>query len=282
MSTEIKEKTNPENLNIHQKILKIAEAAGVLQRTKSGYNYKYVPEEEIQAKVTGAMQEYGVMLYNEIVPGTKDIREYSYEKVKYVLIKKETKETKAEYEKQVIPVNEIIVSADTIYTWVNADNPSEQIKVPWVVIGQMEDASQAFGAANTYCNRYFLMKSLQLATTEADPDLYRSKQQESADYEKTKVLAAMIKEVVDAGTKLITLNVTKDKMYSVVSKHNDGEKDPSTIKSVEVCEAILKEFKELQTKIEKENAEKSKAKPASNKEKTATNNEEKIESKEKK
>ena len=36
-----------EKLNIHQKILKIADAAGVLQKTKSGYNYKYVPEEEI-------------------------------------------------------------------------------------------------------------------------------------------------------------------------------------------------------------------------------------------
>ena len=40
-----------EKLNIHQKILKIADAAGVLQKTKAGFNYRYVPEEEIQAKV---------------------------------------------------------------------------------------------------------------------------------------------------------------------------------------------------------------------------------------
>ena len=27
-------------MNIHQKLLKIADAAGILQKTKSGYNYK--------------------------------------------------------------------------------------------------------------------------------------------------------------------------------------------------------------------------------------------------
>ena len=59
-----------EKLNIHQKILKIADAAGVLQKTKAGFNYRYVPEEEIQAKVTACMQKYGVMLYPSIVPTT--------------------------------------------------------------------------------------------------------------------------------------------------------------------------------------------------------------------
>ena len=40
---------NNEALNIHQKILKIADAAGVLQRSKDAYGYKYVPEEEMPA-----------------------------------------------------------------------------------------------------------------------------------------------------------------------------------------------------------------------------------------
>ena len=61
---------NNETLNIHQKILKIADAAGVLRRSKDAYGYKYVPEEEIQAKVTAVMQKLGVMLYQKIVPGT--------------------------------------------------------------------------------------------------------------------------------------------------------------------------------------------------------------------
>lgn len=162
-----------EKLNIHQKILKIADAAGVLQKTKSGYNYKYVPEEEIQAKVTACMQKYGVMLYHSIVQGTLRVQPYTYEKYDAKLKANKT-------------VNEFVVTADSVYKWVNAETPGEYIEVPWALVGQMEDASQAFGAAETYCNRYFLMKSLQLATSEADPDEYRSKQKEAEGYDQEK------------------------------------------------------------------------------------------------
>ncbi len=263
MSVEKKE-TKIESLNIHKKLLKIAEAAGVLQRTKTGYNYKYVPEEEIQAKVTGAMQQYGVMLYNQILPGTLTITPRVYDRIT----------TDRKGVTKTTHVNEVIVSAETLYTWVNVDNPDEKIEVPWIIIGQMEDASQAFGAANTYCNRYFLMKSLQLATTEADPDEYRSKQQESADYEKNKIaqedqeaLQVAIKKVVDAGSKLISLKIPRDTMYDVVSKHNGGDKDPTNIADISICEAILKEFSELSADAKKKPAaQKAKAKTPAKKE----------------
>lgn len=116
-----------EKLNIHQKILKIADAAGVLQKTKSGYNYKYVPEEEIQAKVTACMQKYGVMLYHSIVQGTLRVQPYTYEKYDAKLKANKT-------------VNEFIVTADSVYKWVNAETPGEYIEVPWALVGQMEDA----------------------------------------------------------------------------------------------------------------------------------------------
>ena len=67
-------------MTLHQKILKIADMAGVLQKSKSGYSYKYVPEEDIQAKVTAGLQKYGIMLYNSIVPGTLKVSPITYEK----------------------------------------------------------------------------------------------------------------------------------------------------------------------------------------------------------
>lgn len=214
-------------MNIHQKLLKIADAAGILQKTKSGYNYKYVPEEEIQAKVTAGMQKYGVMLYHSIVPGTLQVMPYTYQKTKDKTI------------------NEFIVHADTIYTWVNVDKPEETVEVPWVLVGQMEDASQAFGAAETYCNRYFLMKSLQLATSEADPDNYRSKQKEAENYDDEKVLSAAVKEVVAMGSQLIKSGIAKDEVMGIVGKYNNGNQNPSSIKSIEVCTAVMKEFETL-------------------------------------
>lgn len=240
-----------EKLNIHQKILKIADAAGVLQKTKAGFNYKYVPEEEIQAKVTACMQKYGVMLYPSIVPGTLTVEPYTYQKPKAKKVKDEKgKDIIVDY---TIPVNEVIVKSEVIYTWVNTDNPEDKIECRWAYIGQMEDASQAFGAGATYGNRYYLMKALQLATTEADPDNYRSKQKEAENYDQEKEqkaaaekLAEAVKMVVAKGSELIKKGFTKDQIMAVVGKHNNDNSNPSSIKTVEICEAVMKEFNELE------------------------------------
>ncbi len=227
------------DLTLHQKILKIADMAGVLQKSKSGYSYKYVPEEDIQAKVTAGLQKYGIMLYNSIVPGTIKVLPFSYEKY----------DPKLKANK---PVNEVIVSADMTYTWVNAENPEERVETTWAFVGQMEDAAQAMGAGLTYANRYYLMKQLQLATTESDPDNYRSKQKEAENYEEeaaakeaAEQLAKKIKEVVDAGTALIKGGIDKAEMMGVVAAYNNGNGNPSAITTVEICEQILVAFEEM-------------------------------------
>ena len=69
-------------LNIHEKLLKIADVSGVLRKNKSGFNYKYTTEDEIQAKITAGMQKYGVMLYPSLVPGSLSIIPYHYDKPK--------------------------------------------------------------------------------------------------------------------------------------------------------------------------------------------------------
>lgn len=232
-----------ESLNLHQKILKIANMAGVLQKTKEGYSYKYVPEEDIQAKVTSGLQKYGVMLYNSIVPGTLKVTPYHYEKYDPKL-------------KGLKPVNEVIVSAEITYKWVDVDHPTQQLETTWAFVGQMEDAAQAMGAGLTYSNRYYLMKQLQLATTESDPDNYRSKQKEAEQFEETaaareaaEALKKSIKEVVEIGGKLIKAGMDKAAMMEIVAKHNNGNGNPSSIANVEICEAIKEEFESITNKL---------------------------------
>lgn len=227
-------------LNLHQKLLKIADAAGALQKTKNGFNYKYVPEEEIQAKVTAGMQKYKVMLYCSLVPGTLKYEKFTYPKYDKKLEKE-------------IPVTEYIVSADTLYTWVNTENPEDKMEVPWALIGQMEDVSMAFGTGTTYCNRYFLMKTLQLATSEDDPDNYRSKQKLAENYEEDKAakeaaeqsakeLKAKIKEVTAAGVDLIKVGASKEQIRKIVAEQNNGNGNPSSISSLDVCDKVIAAF----------------------------------------
>lgn len=231
-------------MNLHQKILKIADMAGVLQKTKEGYGYKYVPEEDIQAKVTAGLQKYGVMLYDSIIPGTFKVQPIHYEKWDPKI-------------KGMKPVNEVIVSAEVTYTWVDVDDPTQRVETTWALVGQMEDAAQAFGAGLTYGNRYYLMKQLQLATSETDPDNYRSKQKQAENYEQeaaekaaAEELAKHVKSVVDAGSQLIKTGMDKKDMMAIVARHNDGNGNPSGIQSVEIADAILTDFTELLKKKE--------------------------------
>ena len=155
-----------EQLNIYQKLAKIRKQVEVIQKNKRGYGYTYVSEEEILAKITVFMDKYHLSLVPGIVGGTTKVEPYPYKK---------TKTTKGGeiYEEN---VNEVLVSADMTWTWVNNDNPEEKVVVGWTLVGQQSDASQAFGSGLTYSDRYFLLKYFNVATTDDDPDAHRSKQ----------------------------------------------------------------------------------------------------------
>lgn len=59
-------------------------------------------------------------------------------------------------------------------------------------------------------------------------------------------LAKHISIVVKEGTNLIKNGVSKDAMMSIVAKHNNGNGNPSSITSIEVAEAVLADFANIQ------------------------------------
>lgn len=165
-----------EKLNIYQKLAKVRRVVEVVQKNKSGYGYKYVSDDELLAKITGTMDKYGLSLVPAIVSDSFNVTPYTY-----VKSKKGIDET----------VNEILVNADMVFRWVNNDDPDEFINIPWALVGQQADASQAFGSGLTYSYRYFLLKYFGVATPEDDPDNWRSKQK-AAESEEDKAIAAQI------------------------------------------------------------------------------------------
>ena len=71
-----------EEMTIYQKLAGIRKMVEVIRKNKSGYNYKYVSEDEILARVTAGMDKYHVLLYPGIVPATAIITPYNYTKIK--------------------------------------------------------------------------------------------------------------------------------------------------------------------------------------------------------
>ena len=158
-----------EEMNLYQKLAKIRKQVEVIRKNKKGCNYSYVSDDEILARVSVFLDKYGISLIPNVSMGTLKVEPYTYKKTKVSKQGEIYEET----------VNEVLVSADMTWTWVNNNKPEERINVDWVLVGQQADASQALGSALTYTNRYFLLKFFNIATPDNDPDNFRGKQREA-------------------------------------------------------------------------------------------------------
>lgn len=202
-----------ESMNIYQKLAKVRKQVEVIQKNRSSYGYKYVTEDEILAKVSVFMHKYGLSLIPNIRRDSTVVSPYTYKKTK-------TTNKGDIYEEN---NNDVLVSADMTWTWVNNDNPDERVDVDWALVGQQGDASQAFGSGLTYSSRYFLLKFFNIATPDADPDAFRSKQR-AAEAAEDKMIAEQIIQSFDDMLKGY-LNEHKDKTDDVkkfVSKYVKG------------------------------------------------------------
>ena len=179
-----------DSMNIYQKLARIRKPVEILQKNKSGYGYKYVTEDVILSKITGLMDKLGVSLIPNINKGSIVVSPYSYSKTKAM-------KDGTIYEEK---VNEILVWCDMEWLWVNNENPEDRIVVPWAMVGQQTDASQAFGSGLSYASRYFMLKYFNCATSDDDPDSWRSAQREAetpADREIAERIIEQVHELVN-------------------------------------------------------------------------------------
>ena len=217
-------KNDGSSLNLYQKLAKIRKAVEVIKKNKKGYGYTYVTDAEILSKITGLMDKLGVSLIPGIVPKSLEVTPYSYEKTKF------DKDTKTSYQET---VNEILIRADAVYTWVNDENPVDSIVVPWALVGQQADASQSFGSGLTYTYRYFLLKYFGVSTVDDDPDNWRSKQRAAAEAEEKAIAEQIIKELDERVRSYLSDNPDKGKeVKALVCKYvKNGDyfaiKDPA-------------------------------------------------------
>lgn len=173
-----------EKLNLIQKLANIRKISDVAKKDKKGFNYSYTDITEILAKVTAGMKKYEVSLIPSIVPGTANVSQV-------VTVNTKVDKTGKPYDNT---VTEMLVKADMIYKWVNDEDPTDYIEVPWFVTGSQADPSQALGSGLTYTMRQFLTSFFQIAQSDTDVDAYRSKQKAAEASEDKAIAEAIIEE----------------------------------------------------------------------------------------
>lgn len=140
------EKQNP--LNLYQKLVQVRKQVPYIQKTGEGYGYSYATEYDILSKIREKMDELNVFLEIDMV---------SLENIDVCEIKNKVVHN--------IPG----VKATFEFMWINADNPTENIKKK-LIVQDSESGISTVGGLMTYANRYFLYKFFSVATDKMDPD----------------------------------------------------------------------------------------------------------------
>jgi hypothetical protein len=202
-----------EKLNLYQKLAKIRKLAEVIQKNKKGFGYTYVSEDEILAKVTAGMEKYGVSLIPRMIHGTTTVTP-----TQYIKVTEKPDKTGAVIHTE-NTVSEFLITGQIEWQWVNDEDPSESITIPWMLVGQQTDASQTFGSAWTYASRYFLLKYFNVATSDDDPDAYKAKKAEASQEEEKVVVEAIVGQI----DKLVKDNVTDENRAALTKALKDSK-----------------------------------------------------------
>ena len=133
------------------------EVVYVKQEAK-GYNFSYASGKDIIGAVRKRMDELNLLL----VPNTESFEFVDFPKGSAM-----------------IKIPKICIS----YTWINADNPAEQITTQATYFEDKMTGCQAIGAIETYAERYFLQKFFQIATGKDDIEAFYEKNGFSAKVE---------------------------------------------------------------------------------------------------
>jgi hypothetical protein len=139
--------------NIYQKLVEVRKSVGGhLKKENEGAQYNYVSSAQVLMKVRGAMNKQSLL----VIPNVK---------------------TCLSVDRQVSGKSGIrlerVTTMELEYIVVNAENPKEQIVVPWVAEG-IDSGEKGIGKALTYGEKYFYLKLFGIATdSKDDPDAHQ-------------------------------------------------------------------------------------------------------------
>ena len=136
-----------QSLNLYQKLLKIQQEVMGLGKDSKSFGYQYVSGSKVLEHVKPLMNQYGILLKQEVI---------------------DIENSRQDYTTKNGGKSEILSKVMMKFTWVDA-NTGEKDENFFGANGQ-NDWEKGLGSALTYAERYFLLKYFHINTDEDDID----------------------------------------------------------------------------------------------------------------
>lgn len=150
---------------LYQKLLKVKEQVTYLKKDTKGFNFEYASPELVLGTLNPLLNEAGLFLKTEVICAEHE-RVFSKYKVQDIWVNKQKTEKEVE-------VHETLFHLTMKYTWIDTETGYED-SAQFTASGINND-EQGQGSAQTYGERYFLLKTFNIATGKDDPDALGTK-----------------------------------------------------------------------------------------------------------
>ena len=150
---------------LYQKLLKVKEQVTYLKKDTKGFNFEYASPELVLGTLNPLLNEAGLFLKTEVI-GVEHERVFSKHKVQDIWVNKQKIEKEVE-------VHETLFHLTMKYTWIDTETGYED-SAQFTASGINND-EQGQGSAQTYGERYFLLKTFNIPTGKDDPDALGTK-----------------------------------------------------------------------------------------------------------
>jgi len=197
-------------MKLYTKLLEIQKRINGLGKDKSGNNYKYVTGDKVLGEIKPLMNEFGLLLKQEVLSIDNTRQDY------VVGINKDFPQGK--------PKSEINSKVMMRFTWIDCET-GERDENLFGANGQ-NDWDKGLGSALTYAERYFLLKFFHIATDEDDIDNPDRKPQEKPVFNIDSPTFKAAHKAVSEGTVTVEkllgkYTISEATIKVLTSKYND-------------------------------------------------------------
>lgn len=157
-------------MNIYQKLVEVRKEVPYLQKDAQmtqANGYKYNSSSQVIGAVRKRLDELNLLLVTRIIDKRVTMDTIEFEEVKNGQSKPKRTTT-------------YFTELDLMMEWVNGDDPTEKITVPWYGQGIDTAGEKGVGKALTYAEKTFFLKQFNIATDQMDVDAFQERVEQTA------------------------------------------------------------------------------------------------------
>lgn len=235
-------------MSVKQKLFDMRKEVGIIQKQKSGFQFKYADYTAIKGEIDPILEKHKVLVTIDIPNVTdKVIRRTEFSNYKQRSQKDEfkpfTEKSEMEY-----PIMELKVTLSDLDT-----SETMELLYPFSFDTTFQNFAQSTGSTYTYMRRYAYMMVFDIEFTDQDPDHIQAQREQKQAIKDKKAEYKEREDIQQRIVGYIDNNITPKRLQEIIKKVANNQKATSKNVTIEQLREVEQQVKLLKEQPERSN-----------------------------